>query len=136
MKRVIWDRPAEVGAWVCERLNSVFDPLTGTAIGQERDGQIVGGVVYDNFRGASICMHVAGSDGHWMSREFLRAVFGYPFDQLGVKKVLGTVDSPNVAAQQFDEHLGFVLEATLRDAGRGGDLLIYSMTRAQCRHLR
>lgn len=135
MKRVVWDRPDEVGRWVCDRLGSVFDSATGTAIGQERDGVLVGGVVYDNFRGGSVCMHVAGADKHWISRDFMRAAFGYPFGQLRVAKVLGTVDSTNHAAIDFDLALGFVLEATIEHAGRDGDLLIFSMTRQQCRFL-
>lgn len=80
-------------------------------------------------------MHVAGEGGCWITRELLRAVFNYPFRQLGVNKVLGFVDSTNKEAIRLDEHLGFQLEAVIKDAGPQGSLLLYSMTAEQCRYL-
>ena len=78
-------------------------------------------------------MHVAGEGGHWMTSDYAKACFGYVFNQLNVNKVIGLVDSTNTAARRYDEHLGFRLEATIPDAGTHGDLLIYTMTREQCR---
>lgn len=135
MKRVIWDAPVDVGRWVCARLGTVFDEKTGTALGQTRAGVLVGGVAYDNYRHGSICMHVASLDSGWCSRGFLEAAFWYPFVQLGVRKVIAPINSNNVKARRFVERLGFTLEATIADAERDGDLLIYTMTRPQCRFL-
>ena len=95
---------------------------------------MVAGVVFDLYNGRSIAMHVAG-EGSWLSRPYLRACFGYVFNQLGCIKAIGLVDSTNARARRFDEHLGFRLEATIADAGKYGDLLIYSMTRQECRFL-
>lgn len=78
-------------------------------------------------------MHVAGEGGHWMTRNFARVCFEYPFVKLGVKKILGFVDSDNEQARRYDERLGFVLEAVIKDASENGDLCVYSMTREQCR---
>lgn len=136
MKRVVLDRQREVGEWVCARLGSSFNPDLNTAIGLERDGQLIGGVVFDNFLGRSICIHVAADGGFWLTRDFLHAAFSYPFDQLGVSKLIGPVDSDNFEARRFDEHLGFIPEAVIKDAGRHGDLILYSMTRQQCRFLK
>jgi RimJ/RimL family protein N-acetyltransferase len=133
MRTVIWDRPQEVGEWVCARIGGTFDLSGATAIGLEKDGRLIAGVMYDHYNGRSIAMHVAGEGGHWMTREFARACFGYAFNQLGVNKVIGLVDSTNESARRYDEHLGFRLEATITGAGRTGDLLIYSMTPEQCR---
>jgi RimJ/RimL family protein N-acetyltransferase len=133
VKRVVWDRPAEVARWVCERVGGSYDPGSMTALGLERDGVLIAGVMFDHYNGRSVAMHVAGDGGHWMTREFARACFGYAFNQLRVGKVLGFVDSTNTAARRYDEHLGFVLEATITGAGKTGDLLIYSMTPQQCR---
>lgn len=134
--RVVLDRSAEVGAWVCSRLGSEFNERLDSAIGLERDGKLIAGVVYDNYLGGSICIHVASEGSHWLTRDFLRAVFGYPFNQLQVRKLIGPVDSDNFEARRFDEHLGFIPEAVLKDAGRHGDLILYSMTRQQCRFLK
>lgn len=131
---IVWDRPQEVGRWVCERNGSSFVPSESTAIGVARGGQIVGGVVFDNWNGNSICMHVAG-EGNWFSRSFAQACFGYAFIQLKVKKALAPVDSTNEKSKRFCERLGFRLEATITSAGKTGDLLVFSMTPEQCRWL-
>jgi RimJ/RimL family protein N-acetyltransferase len=136
MKRIVWDQPSRVGSWVCERTGGQYSPVDSAAIGLERDGALIAGVLYDHFNGASVAMHVAAAGPHWLDRAYLAACFAYPFLQLGVKKVLGLVDSTNAAARRFDEHLGFVIEATIRDAAPHGDLLIYSMTPAQCRYIK
>lgn len=81
-------------------------------------------------------MHVAGEGKRWMTKEYLRVCFDYPLNQLKVKKILGLVDSTNMDARKFDEHLGFELEACIKGAGPKGDLLIYSMTAEQCRFLK
>lgn len=116
-------------------MESHFDPGSCTAIGLERNGELIAGVVYDHYAFRSICIHVAAEGSHWLNREFLKAAFGYPFNQLRVNKVIGLVDSANAAARRFDEHLGFQVEGVIRDAAKHGDLIFYSMTRAQCRWL-
>lgn len=133
MKRIVWDEPERVGRWVCDRVGGFFHPQLATAIGMERDGVLIAGVMFDNYNGRSISMHVAGEGGHWMTRDYARACFGYAFGQLGVGKIVGLVDSTNEQARRYDEHLGFRLEATVTGAGKTGDLLIYSMTPEQCR---
>lgn len=135
MKRLVWNEPARVGGWVCQRLESEFNEKLSTAIGLEKDGALIAGVLFDNYNGRSIAMHVAAEGSHWMTREFLCACFGYAFNQCKVKKVIGYVDSTNLAARRFDSHLGFVLEAIIPDAGRCEDLYIYSMTPDQCRFI-
>ena len=107
-----------------------------SGIGLEEDGRLVAGVKYDNWNGASVCMHVAAEPGaKWMTRGYLFACFDYPFNQLKARKVLGPVAASNAQARRFDEHLGFKVEATIADAAPDGDLLIYSMTRDHCRFL-
>ena len=69
------------------------------------------------------------------SRPLLAICFDYPFNQLGVRKILGLVPESNAAAKRFDEHVGFELEATLSEAHPTGNLLVYSMTREKCRWL-
>jgi len=136
LKHVVLDAPQVVGAWVCARLGCTFDKESATAIGIESDGQLVAGVVYDNYRHRSISMHVASSACNWLTARALRAFFGYPFYQLGVAKVIAPVDSENSKSRRFVEHLGFVLEASIAGASEKGDLLIYTMSRAQCRFLK
>ena len=121
--------------WTADKTGGTYYAGSGQGIGLEKDGVLIAGVLYDNCTGRSIQMHVAGV-GNWLSREYLRVCFDYPFRQLGVKKLIGLVDSTNTPALKFDKHLGFVEEAVIRDAGKYGDLHILTMTRDQCRYLR
>lgn len=136
MKGIVLGQPREVAAFVAARLNASFS-FDAQAIGlADEENRLIAGVLYEGFNGASIQMHVAAQPGaRWMTRDYLSVCFRYPFLQLGVRKVIGLVGSANLVAQRFDEHLGFVLEATLKDAHPDGDLRVYTMTREQCRWL-
>ena len=124
-----------VGPWVVERGGGTWEGC-GTTIGIERNGVLVGGVIFDNYNGANICIHSASDGtGRWMNREFLWFVFYYPFVQLGVKRITGPIPSSNFKARKFNENLGFELETTLKDAHPEGDLLIYKMTPDKCKWL-
>lgn len=120
-----------IGPWVCERTGGTYEPITSTAIGWEKDGELVAGTLFDMFNGRSICMHVALDKP--ITRTFLKTCFDYVFNQLGVQKAIGLVDSTNDSALRFDSHLGFVEEARIKDAGKSGDLVLLTMNRAQCR---
>lgn len=136
MKRIVANEPDRVGAWVCAQIGGTYTGVDSASIGLEEDGEIIAGVMFDHWNGRSIAMHVAAkSDKKWMTRGYLRFCFWYPFEQLKVKKIIGLVDESNKAARKFDENLGFALEARIKDACIGGDLLIYSMTKERCRFL-
>lgn len=107
------------------------------AIGLVRGGELVAGVVYEGFNGANVWLHVGAIPGRrWMTREFLRAVFRYPFEQLGCKRVSGYVEAWNMDARRFDEHVGFSPEAVLSGAASdGGDVILYVMKREECRYV-
>lgn len=105
-------------------------------IGIEREGKLVGGIVYHEYNGAQIVIHVA-SDGtrRWINREFLFVIFDYAFRQLELNRVTGIVAASNIAALNFDKRVGFVEESRMKDAHPDGDLIILKMTKADCRWL-
>jgi RimJ/RimL family protein N-acetyltransferase len=99
------------------------------------DGEPVAGAVYDNYTGKTIAAHIWIKSGGVPSRAWYGAIFDYPFNRLGVYKIIGQVKSVNLEAIRLDEHFGFVLEATVRGYYEDGDLLVYTMTKDQCRVL-
>lgn len=107
------------------------------AIGLERDGKLIAGVLYEGFNHHNVWMHVAAEPGgKWMTRPYLRYCFEYPFNELGVDRVSGFVEARNERARRFDEHLGFKQEAILSGAASdGGDVIVYVMRREDCRYL-
>lgn len=126
----------DVCRWVAQRTGGKYYAESGQGIGWAKDGELIAGVLFDNFNGRSVQMHVAAIGKRWMTREYLRYCFRLPFAIWGVNKVIGLVDSTNTEAMSFDLHLGFVVEACIKDAGRFGDLFVLSMARDQCRFLK
>jgi RimJ/RimL family protein N-acetyltransferase len=137
MKSMVYGQDARVRSWVAERVDEDRFQDTDVAIGIEEDGELIAGVVYNMYTGPSISMHVAAVPGkRWLTREFLFRFFAYPFIQLRCRRVTGLVREDNLAAQQFDEHIGFVREGLLRNAcDDGQNMILYGMLREECRWL-
>jgi RimJ/RimL family protein N-acetyltransferase len=97
--------------------------------------ELLGGVIYQGFTGASIRAHIAGFTPRWIDRDMLWMMFHYPFEQLGVSKIIGHVHSTNLKALDFNRKLGFKEEARIEGVFRDADLVIMSMRREDCRWL-
>ena len=106
-------------------------------IGLRRDGELVAAAVYEGFNGVNIWVHLAAVPGaRWMTRDYLRACFAYPFLVCGVQRLSGYVNASNAAACRLNAHFGYRVEAALSGAAfDGGDVLIYTMRRKDCRFI-
>lgn len=125
----------KVEQWVAASVGST-DCSAAASFGVERDGEILCGVIYDNFNGANIFIHLSAVPGYQFTKGFLRLVFGYAFDCLKVKRITGVFSSANEKVKRFGERLGFKFEAVLKDASKDGDLLLYVLRREWCRVLK
>ncbi len=128
-----------LGPWAWKLMGAETWSATGrTAIGGLDDkGKPIWAVIYDNYNpGGSIQMHIVITDPKLVTRQAISHIFEYPFYELGVKKVIGIVNSENEAALTFDLRLGFTVEAVISDAYDMGSMYILSMTREQCHWLR
>ena len=136
MKTVIYGQDEQIINWVGQRVDE-DDFGKAVGIGLEKDGKLVAGVVFNLYTGSSICMHVAAEPGcRWMTRDFLFRCFAYPFIQLQCNRITGLVRIDNLAAQRFDEHLGFVREGVIRKGTTDGtDFILYGMLKEECRWL-
>jgi RimJ/RimL family protein N-acetyltransferase len=138
MKSVIYGQDDRVLRWVEQRTNEgTFGPGS-VGLGLEEDGELIAGVAFNMYTGASISMHVAAVPGkRWMTKEFLWRSFAYPFIQLNCNRITGLVREDNLDAQKFDEHLGFKREGLLRRACLdGSNMILYGMLKDECRFLR
>lgn len=124
------------GQVIAEAAGTQFNVLADVCIAREEDGVLLGGVVFQNFTGASIGLHVAGFDPHWINKDMLWVTFHYPFVQLNCKKIFGQVPASNKRALEFDLKLGFKIEATISDVFEDGDCVVVSMRREDCRFLK
>ena len=98
-------------------------------------GELMGGVIYNNYTGVSIMAHMAGFKPRWLSRSFIWVFFDYPFIQLSVKKILATVSSGNRVALAIDRRLGFKEVARVPEVYRDGDMILLEITLPECRWL-
>jgi len=96
-------------------------------------GAPIAGVAYDGYNGQVIMAHIWIDKGRKPSKEWLAAIFDYPFNKLMVVKIVGQVRSSNAAALEIDKHFGFEHEARITDFyGNGDSLEVLTMTRSQC----
>ena len=123
--------------WVATRTNEFGDFGSSNAIGWEKDGRLVAGVVYAQWNGPNVVCHIASDRSRrWATREYLWTIFDYPFSQLKCKRITVEVGEGNYDSRRFVEHLGFKLEATLAGAHPTGELRIYRLWRDECKYLK
>lgn len=125
----------EHGHAIASRISRPFIPGLDRCLARTCEGKLLGGVIYQDYFGPSVCIHVASYDPAWLSRDFLWAIFDYPFNQMGVKKVIGLVSTTQEDVLAFDLKIGFVEETRIKDVVPGGDLIVLSMLKEQCRWL-
>ena len=136
MSSTIISNPARVYDFVSQFIPvPIVSGMKG--LGLEKDGELIAGVIYEGWNGVNVWMHVAAQPGaKWLTRDYLRYCFHYPFVELGCKRVSGYVEASNELARRFDEHLGFRQEAILEGAASdGGDVILYVMRREDCRYV-
>jgi RimJ/RimL family protein N-acetyltransferase len=139
VRRVLCQHEDLFGPWMMKILTNSgkWFPGRGSIIGLFDDVKgPIAACLFEGHNDASIMLHIA-TDGsrRWMIREFLWFVFYFPFIQLAVTKIIAPVESGNLDCRRFIEHIGFTLEATLKDCAPSGDLLIYTMRKDQCKWL-
>lgn len=134
---ILYDQSPRVSQWVKDRLERDQEFGETKAIGLERDGSLVAGVMYDMYSKANINMHVAAEETHyWITKAYLRACFGYPFNQLRTNRITALVGETNAKSIRLIEHLGFKKEGVIRMANADGtDTILYGMLRNECRWL-
>jgi hypothetical protein len=129
------DNP-EHGRRISETISRPFIPGLDRCLARTRDGELLGGVIYqDHFPPTSICIHVASWDPRWLSRDFLWAIFDYPFNVIGVDNVIGLVNETQPDVLAFDLKIGFEERYRLPGIVPGGDLIVLYMERGKCRWL-
>lgn len=100
-------------------------------------GAIAAGFMFERYTGVtgSVHVHWAIAEGVGLTRGMLQLVAIYVYDQLGVDIMYGEVRASEQNVRDIDERLGFVETATLPAYFPDDDLIIYSMTKRQCRWL-
>lgn len=123
----------DVVAWVARQTNDFGNFGCAVGIGWQRDGELVAGVAYNEFNGPNINAHIAAARA--LTRQFVRAIFDYPFNQAKVHRVTCLVGEGNAKSRRLCRHFGFTEETRLAGAHASGDLIVYRMLRNECKWL-
>jgi len=132
--RLVFGDDICVANWCRERLPN-FLGWNGhyVAIGYERGGTLKGAIVFTQYSGSNIVIACALEAP--LTRRFLRAIFYYPFLQLGCRRVTALIDEDNARSRRLVESAGFELEGRMRQATLQGDVLIYGLLKEHCKWL-
>lgn len=131
-KQILTECNERMGQWLAEKTGC--QPLVNaTYVGLEEDGELIAVCGYDDYLKSSVRSHIAITGQP--TREFLKLIFTYPFDQLKVKKMIAPIHSGNVKVHDFCNRLGFRLEAVVKDTFSDGDLFFLTLVRNECRML-
>jgi RimJ/RimL family protein N-acetyltransferase len=123
--RIITEPKELIARYVARKTNALKDPGRFSAVGLvNNDDELVAGVVFNGYEHPNILMHIAAER---MTPGYIAAVMYYPFKQLGCKRVTGLIAKKNKKSRGFAEHLGAVLEGTMKDASPYGDVCVYGL---------
>jgi RimJ/RimL family protein N-acetyltransferase len=132
MPSVIESGP-QIGRWVADKLEMGFFEGRASAIGLRRDGRIIAGVIYENWNGASLMAHIVVEGP--LTGDFIFAIFDYPFQVCGVKAVVSPIVETNTKSIHLAVNMGFTEECRLKDCHPDGDIVLYTLRKADCRFL-
>jgi L-amino acid N-acyltransferase YncA len=96
-------------------------------------GEIIAGIAYENWNGASMTCHMKVTGR--LTREFLWANAAYSFLKCGVRKLIAPIADDNGRMMALAIKMGFQEEARIRDAHPNGDILLFTLTKENCRFL-
>lgn len=121
---LVFDDKERVGAWVADQVEQTSSWGDFYAMGAEANGEIVSGVVFNNFNESNSTCHIAVSKPNRLFLELLDHAYSYAFGQCKLKRLTGLVAADNHKALKLDKHIGFVEEGVMAKAGRQGQDII------------
>lgn len=117
-----------VARFVSDQLGFALCPPF-TAMGIERNGEVVAGCLFNQFEGAGVHVTVAGKG--W-TLPFMRALGHYVYGQLGCERMTLTTEQEDVA--RYAERLGGKREGLMRSHfGKGRHAIIVGVLREEYR---
>lgn len=125
MIRYIFDDKERVGQWVAEQVDQDTHWGSFYAMGVEKDGELVAGVVMNEYNGHNAACHIAiTKTGKHVFRLF-EFFADYAFNHCGLKRLTGMVPTSKPDVIAFDKHIGFQEEFVMKQAAKdGSDLCI------------
>lgn len=96
------------------------------------DGKIMGVTAFSRFSEHNCELSVASTTPRFMTKQYLEAVFHYPFVTCGKRRITAIIEDDNLKAQKVDKELGFVYEARLKNWYGSKDGIVMRMLEEEC----
>ena len=122
---------SDVAIWVMQKQGTWLPHMT--AIGDIKGGKLIAGVAFDLQTKQCLWGHMRCDSPP--SKAFYINLADFIFNQQGCKKFSALVEATNDKAIKLNKHMGFVIEATLKDAGDDCNLHIMTLWQKDCRFL-
>jgi hypothetical protein len=136
MGTLIFDQKERVGAWVAERVEQSASWGSFYAMGAERNGVLVAGIVFNNMNSHNAMCHIAIEKPGKDMLKLLTHAAHYAFRFCGLKRITGMVPASKPDVLAFDLRIGWVEEFVMQDAAfDGGPLHVLVMRPENCRWL-
>lgn len=123
---------SEVAMWVMQPIGR-WSPYM-TAIGDIKNNKLIAGIAFESQNKNCLWGHMRADEPP--SKEFWIKSAHFIFNQTGCKRFSSAVEADNEKAIKLNKHIGFVIEATLKDAGKNGDIHVMTLWRDNCRFLK
>ena len=136
---ILYGDPEAVWRWHIQYTGQEYEGIRSivAAIGITKGDKLIGSVIYSRYRPPDIELHIHTVDRRWCNRRTLRAIFSFPFLQLGCGRCTAITDPANPAVVNLLERIGFVREGIQRKAStRHTDLYAMGMLREECKWIK
>ena len=132
--KLVFDDKERIGDWVAERVGQLSSWGGFYAMGAELKGELVSGLVFNNFTDSSATVHLAVSTPTKTLSQMLDHGFLYAFKTCRLRRLTGLVEAQNEKSLKIIKHIGFTEEGVMRQAGTGGqDIIVLALWPANYR---
>jgi len=131
--RLVWGHTADVAAFVSKLIwgdGRGFSSEHQAAGIINRDGYIVGGVVFHNWNpwAGTIELSAAATTAKWLTRRIITQILAYPFIKCGCQMIMGQTEKNNRRDRRLMCGIGFSEQHIERLFGRDNDGILQTLT--------
>ena len=120
--------------WANEKLGVKFDYRDCHWISNIGDnGIILGVVIMSRFSPWNCELSVVSISPRFLTRELLRVVFNYLFNQIGLVRATSVIETDNEKALKLNRGLGFIDEGLLKNWFGSKDGIVLGLLKKDCK---